>query len=1064
MKTAAPLLFLSFIFTITIPTFSLVRINEIMSSNGTTIADEDGDYPDWVELYNDGNTSVNLDGYTLSDSYEEPQMWRFPDMLIEPDQYLIVWASGKDRTNPASSLHTNFRIAAEGEEILLGDASGRIIDVFSPMSIPRDYSAGRVDEIAGWGILRSPTPGERNNTQEYYEEILSSPRFSVDPGFYAEDTISVELMHDDSAVDIYYTLDGSRPDTSSLMYTAPLTLTAKHLDSSAISFIQTTPDHLDDNPQMRWAAPADSLEMGHVVRAVAWKENHVQSHTVSGSWFVGNAARISSDCAVMSIIADSNDLFDSDSGIYVPGAIYDRRGYGSSPWGIPNANYHQRGDKWEREAHFEFFKTRAQNSIAHGDMSVRIFGSGSRVLPQKSLRLYHRASLVRGEATGLACEFFDDRSSRRYDRLLLRNSGQDWYSPGTMLLDGFLQSLVGNCNVENQAYLPAVVFLNGEYWGIHNLRESIDEHYFARRFAVDDRCIDIIDYKHDAVEGTADSYQALLDYIDEHDISDSIHYRFIQRHIDIDSYIDYIIINTYIANTDWPGNNVICWRRQTEYDSSQAPGRDGRFRWALKDLDDAANYDRVDFDMVAFLMEPTDEYPNPAYAVKLINSLWTNDVFVKRFINSYARLMNTTFHPYRVRTMLNTVSSGIEEEIVRHYTRWGRVITVDEWKNRINRIHQFFKHRPQHVYRHLNEHFAVGDTQRIVVDNRTLREGTILINGKPVEKSLTPEVGGFWSGIFFENEPLTLEVVPHEKYLFSHWDHSEESSAVLDIFPGSPDTIRAHFEAKKNWKLIHLWHFNDASADSDTVNSDYSAVSDAHIVYAGEGEGYMDYCQGIRLNASDGEEAGEALRVRNPSEGRALHISAPSRGFKDVVLSFAVRRTKNGVQQQSLHYSLDNGGHWVSVRNYPVQTTYTRQVFDLTEYVDAHDTADLQFKITFDGDENTNTEGNNRFDNISIYGTELETGCMNRNISERVPFIRYAQNSIVASVQLDESARVEVKIFNCAGRCVGTLYNSVMQPGEHQVRVPLTGFATGVYIVDVRMGTIRKVDKIHLVQ
>ncbi|MFW6221968.1 MAG: CotH kinase family protein, partial [Fibrobacterota bacterium] len=529
MKTVT-LFLLCFIFLINFTGFSLIRINEIMSSNGVTISDEDGDYSDWIEIYNDGNTAVNLDGYTLSDSYEEPQRWRFPAVYIEPQQYLIVWASGKDRLNNDSLLHTDFCIKAEGEEILLSDQSGRIIDEFVPMSIPRDYSAGRVDEIDGWVILQTPTPGERNNSESYFQRILSSPRFSVAPGFFAEDTIRVELMHDDTSVNMYYTLDGSRPDTSSLMYTAPLILTGKTQDSSAISFIKTTPDHLDSEAQMCWIAPAESLEMGHVVRAVAWKENHVQSHTVSGSWFVDNAARKYSDCTVMSIIADPDDLFDNDSGIYVPGAIYDRRGYGLGPWGIPNANYHQRGDSWERDAHFEFFGSSAQNSIAHGDVGIRIFGTGSRVLPQKSLRLFHRKSLVRGDATGLDAEFFGESSGGQYDRLLLRNSGQDWYTPGTMLLDGFLQLLVRTCNVESQAFQPAVVFLNGEYWGIHNIRESIDQHYFARNFDIDADRIDIIDYKNDAVEGTADSYLTVLDYIDEHDIRDSVHYSFIQRH------------------------------------------------------------------------------------------------------------------------------------------------------------------------------------------------------------------------------------------------------------------------------------------------------------------------------------------------------------------------------------------------------------------------------------------------------------------------------------------------------------------------------------------------------
>ncbi len=168
-----------------------VVLNEVMASNGETLADEDGDYEDWIELYNPGPSAVNLKDFGLSDDYGDPFQWLFPDVVIEPNGFLLVWASGKDRQVPGEPLHTNFRIDREGEEILLTTPLGVRIDELAPREIPRDVSLGRRPDGDGeWFYLHQPTPGQANRPAHllhYWnfndDRSFLEPTYTRDGGF-----------------------------------------------------------------------------------------------------------------------------------------------------------------------------------------------------------------------------------------------------------------------------------------------------------------------------------------------------------------------------------------------------------------------------------------------------------------------------------------------------------------------------------------------------------------------------------------------------------------------------------------------------------------------------------------------------------------------------------------------------------------------------------------------------------------------------------------------------------------------------------------------------------------
>jgi hypothetical protein len=141
--------------------------------------------------------------------------------MLQPGEYLLVWASGKDRKNSGSPLHTNFSISSGGEEIIITTPDDQIVDQIPPVLIPAGISYGRFPDGTGdFYYFREPTPGEQNNTARY-AGILDKVEFSHEPGFYSSD-VSLELSHPENDVTIYYTWNGSVPDNTSMPYTSTI--------------------------------------------------------------------------------------------------------------------------------------------------------------------------------------------------------------------------------------------------------------------------------------------------------------------------------------------------------------------------------------------------------------------------------------------------------------------------------------------------------------------------------------------------------------------------------------------------------------------------------------------------------------------------------------------------------------------------------------------------------------------------------------------------------------------------------------------------------------------------
>ncbi len=206
----------------TLSSASALVINEIMSANNSVFVDCDGDYSDWIELHNNGDSAVDLTGYGLSDSADEPMRWVFPALSLKPDGYIVVVASGKDKAN-ATEPHTNFKLKASGETLFLLAPDGTAIDSVSARAIPSDISFGRdPDNTGNWMFFDVPTPAAANTTKGY-RAIAGPVLMSHDGGLYGSGiTVALGCATPGSA--IRYTVNGFDPDETSMLYKEPIAI------------------------------------------------------------------------------------------------------------------------------------------------------------------------------------------------------------------------------------------------------------------------------------------------------------------------------------------------------------------------------------------------------------------------------------------------------------------------------------------------------------------------------------------------------------------------------------------------------------------------------------------------------------------------------------------------------------------------------------------------------------------------------------------------------------------------------------------------------------------------
>jgi Leucine-rich repeat (LRR) protein len=767
-----------------------VIINEVLSSNGSTVNDSSGDYHDWIELHNPGDESVDISGYYLSDTQKEPRRWSFPEgAIIGPEEFLLVWAPGRNAEDPDGEMHTNFALSADGTELVLTSPRGsRIVDMIDVPALPRDTSYG-LQNTGEFVRFVDPTPGRSNSGAKEYLSV----DFSRPGGLYKRPFV-LDLSIPDDSVDIFYTLDGSLPDPdanpdSTKLYHGPVDIDPQTLRHTELSRIPTT---IPDAEMWEWQPPADEGPQAVVVRAVAFDDTKM-GDVRSETFFVGPDFNRDFPLAVMSIIADPEDFFSEKNGIYVPGQVFEEnRGY-DGPWMQHPANY---TGKREVPAHLEFYEPDGYKALDL-DGGVRIHGGWSRSHPLKSLRLYARKDY--DVQNYFSYQLFPDALQRdrkntitEYKRLILRSSQS--------LFRSHMQDSLSQDHVRDYVATdllrsrPLIHFVNGEYWGLTYLRERFDRFYLESNYGINPDDAVILEgplglesqIKYGSTREQK-KFRELWRYVADNDMRDDHKYHRVKRHMDVDSFIDYNILRIFSGDADGVTNHVAMWRiREGSTDSGPA-GVDGRWRWHTWDLDNALLF--LHHDTMSFYANDgrtedlhgsnsgsdnsTQVEPHDPRYTALLAGLLRNNGFRHRFINRFADLLNTVYRPRIHSDAIEDAASLIEPEIRRHIRRWGYPESYEYWREQVDSHLEFARLRPsiqrQHIHDYFNARYdepngTASVTVAAVGGGGSVRINTLFLDG---ELPGTDEL--LWSGRYFTGIPIELEALPEDGYRFAGW-------------------------------------------------------------------------------------------------------------------------------------------------------------------------------------------------------------------------------------------------------------------------------------------------------
>lgn len=432
--------------------------------------------------------------------------------------------------------------------------------------------------------------------------------FSASGGFY-EEVLQLELFNYNPQYHIRYTTNGSRPTAQSSLYEGALVLDTNLYSKSDIYTIVNCPEQSFYLP--------DSIQHCIVIRAAVFDENDsCISGVRTNSYFIHALGCDTHGLPVVSLCADSLDLFDYYRGIFVPGA-----------WLSPNmplwtGNYFHKGREWERRCNVEFYEN--DNRGINQEAGLRTHGGASRRFQQKGMKLYAREEYGKKR---FKHRFFDDSPIDNVKHLNIKPfRGSNWLQTG--LNDPLSHRVVRLMNIDRLATRAVVVFLNGEYWGIYYLEEATDSHYLEDHYGIAPESCNIIKNWRTLDEGDNTQWEELYEWMETADLSDEDSYNYFCSKIDLNNFIDYTVFELYSANVDWPANNVRCW---------QSGNR--KWRWMFFDGDGCFFRE---WDVFANIIDTSDNLgPSNAASTLFYRRLLQNQNFVSALRSRFWELMDT---------------------------------------------------------------------------------------------------------------------------------------------------------------------------------------------------------------------------------------------------------------------------------------------------------------------------------------------------------------------------------------------------------------------------------------
>lgn len=674
-----------------------VVITEIMPCNIATYLNKEKDFTGWVELYNDGTKNVNLKGWTFTNYNKkksgstENVKWSWSvseDLTIEAGKYMVIPFDGfqPNERDKYHETHAPYKVDADGGSLEISDNKSYDYALKYPQMKPH-ISYGSYDGEVGYMV---PTPGEANKTAfpSLADDQCATPTFSgVTPGVFPnstkEDGKKIKLACATSGVTIRYSLDGSIPTEKSDAFKAD-------------TFIK--------------------LDATRIIRARAFKSGKLPSDVLTGSFIIYSSSR--GDCsgedpAVISLVTDDDFFNDPVIGMCV--------GPDNSQSGIPGAknciasaaNYNR---DWQRGVNFEYFEEGTPKICQ--EAVVGIMGGCSREHQVKSLKL--TTNKRTGNET-FNYKIFKNEETKKdniYSSFQIRNGGNGY--DDLLCRDGFIQNIAkGMGNIDYQAYIPVSYYINGKYKGMMGLRERTNESYIKSNYGLDEDKIDIVEFSEKKIEagcGDLNAYNEMYAFV-----TDSVNYKkdnfvaLLDNYMDVEEYMNYMIFEQFIVNTDWPGNNQKAWRKHIG----------GKFRWILYDTDfglgrfgyDGSNYTYKELNTVKWCTgEGEHNWANDLeyeWKTKFFKCLMKNQQFRDAFMTQALILFNGPLSASAIEKVRDEFIPTVEKEHCISSKTEGRK-NLNDAAGKIKDLTKFAKERIG-IYKNDLAKYCKLDTNKVVV-------------------------------------------------------------------------------------------------------------------------------------------------------------------------------------------------------------------------------------------------------------------------------------------------------------------------------------------------------------
>ncbi len=723
-----------------------VVINEYSCSNISTIQDNYSEYEDWIELYNTGAAPVNLGGYYLSDKATNPTKWQFPSVTINGNGYLLIFASKRDEL-VAGNLHTNFKLSqTKPEFIVFSNPSAVLIEQVELIPALTDHSRGKTtDGAATWSVFTNPTPNTSNTNPK--QEYCDKPVCSVNQGFYTG-AQSVIITCSEPTATIRYTLDGSEPTTSSTIYSLPVNIsTIKVLRVRAFS----------SNPDI----PPSFIE--------------------SNTYFIN----VNHTIAVVSIFGDEIETLMNGSAI-------------------------------EPEVGIEYFDKNLQyKAEATGEANKH--GQDSWSFDQRGIDYITRDQF--GYNYGLLDEMFTYSDRDDFQRIILKAAAGDGYPVAigmnppeygpAHIRDAYVHTLSQryNFHLDERTSEPCVMYVNGQYWGVYEIREKVDDADFTDYYYNQDEFdLQFIKYW-GGIWAEYGGNQALTDwnnlknFIETNDMTIQTNYDYADSLLNVKSLADYFLLNSYVVCKDWLNWNTSWWR------GLNPNGNHKKWGYILWD-EDATFGAYVNYTGIPDISPNADpcfpeqlslpSYPEGQDHIDILNKLLENPGFHQYYISRYADLLNTAFKCENMQSLLDSLIALIQPEMPAQIARWGG--SMAEWQTNVQNLKDFIDARCDTIADGMIDCYDLTGPYDITIMVEPPLSGTIELNSLNLYSFP-------WTGSYFGNIDILLDADPEPGFIFDYWELSnntvspDDTSEHVTLNLISGDTIIAHFTTGINVDL-----------------------------------------------------------------------------------------------------------------------------------------------------------------------------------------------------------------------------------------------------------------------